>query len=177
MRLFIAIPVPCTLLIRSLLKQLREMGTAIRTVDPSQFHITVKFLGDVPDEKVPQLKELVWQTQEMPIDRLNLFGLGAFPRLERPEVIWIGVERNPSLIQLNKHLEDSCAQLGFPRETRSYSPHLTLARIKRKPPAALARLLAEHTSTLFGEHSVPQVVLYRSDLRPSGPIYTQLDEM
>ena len=152
----------------------------IRWVAPEQFHYTLKFLGETPVEKVPSVKEVAQRVaaQHAPLS-LTLAGLGAFPNLRRPQVLWVGAQEEfPVLTRLAESLEKELVGLGFPPENRHFNPHLTLARIKT--PAgekAAAQALAAQAANQkivdeFGVIPVGNFVLMRSELRPAGPLYT-----
>lgn len=152
----------------------------IRWVAPEQFHYTLKFLGETPVEKIPGIREAARRiaAQHAPLS-LTLAGLGAFPNLRRPQVLWVGAKEGvPLLTRLAESLEKELAEQGFPPENRRFNPHLTLARIKT--PAgekAAAQALAAQAANQkivdeFGVIPVGNFVLMRSELRPAGPIYT-----
>ena len=152
----------------------------IRWVAPEQFHYTLKFLGETPAEKVPGIQEAARRiaAQHAPLS-LSLAGLGAFPNLRRPQVLWVGAKEGvPLLMRLAESLEKELAEQGFPPENRRFNPHLTLARI-RIPAGekAAAQALAAQTADQkivdeYGVIPVGNFVLMRSELRPAGPLYT-----
>jgi 2'-5' RNA ligase len=182
-RCFIAIELPPE--IKSSLAQLqdrlRQGGPAgVRWVDPEGIHLTLKFLGPVAAHRLPQIEEcLARAAQGTGPFSLELAGTGVFPNPSRPRVAWVGlggeVER---LVQLQKDIETELAPLGFPREARGFTPHLTLARLREgTAPQERQRFGRQVVSTSF-EAPVPlpveQVSLIRSQLTPGGAIYTRL---
>jgi len=155
----------------------------IRWVAPEQFHYTLKFLGETPPEKVPAITEAARSIagQHAPL-LLTLAGLGAFPNARRPQVLWVGAADGlPLLTRLAESLEKELAEQGFPPENRPFNPHLTLARIKtpageKAAAQALAALPdAQKMVDGFGVIPVGNFVLMRSELRPTGAVYTVLE--
>lgn len=110
-------------------RTMREADLPVRWVDVDQLHVTLKFLGEVRPERVPQVKEAVARVAEktQPFS-IRLRGAGAFPTMRRPKVIWLGVEASAELRCLKHDLEWELAPLGFDREVRSFHPHVTLGR-------------------------------------------------
>lgn len=102
---------------------------------PADYHITLKFLGDVPEERQPELiaAALPVAAQAAPVD-VRLHGIGVFPDAQRPQVLWVGVEVTAGLRELAGQLETALAALGFRREMRPYIPHITIARIRAPRP-------------------------------------------
>ncbi len=151
------------------------MGTALKTVSADDLHITLKFLGETQDE---QLSAITTTIDEIAAGftpfSMELVGLGAFPRIERPSVIWAGVQSGKPLIDIAAQLEDRLMDLGFEPESRPFSPHLTIARVRRKPPQSLHDLFARHESTRFATISVNSLTFYESILSPDGPQYHAL---
>lgn len=174
-RAFVAVAVPAVKPLTGVLEELRRLGRAVRPVPPGDWHVTLKFLGDVPAADVAALAAAL-RAAAAPVvrARCTLKGLGVFPSLRRPSVVWAGLTGAGVLGELATRVEAACEPLGFPREARPFHPHLTLARIKSRPPAALADLLAEHEQTEFGEWDATAAVLFESVLERTGPRYVPL---
>ena len=174
-RAFLAVSVEGSTQIRSVLRKFSKMGRAVRAVSPDGLHLTLKFFGDIDVNDVSPVSEHVQLAcrDAEPFD-LRLKGLGAFPHLKRPSVIWAGVEDGEPLVTLAERIIADVENLGFPREQRSFIPHLTLARIKQRPPGELSQLVESHAATVFAECPINAVHLYQSELKTSGPIYTKL---
>ncbi len=100
--------------------------------------------------------------------------LGAFPRAERPSVVWAGFESADSLVRLAEQLESRLRPLGFTADRRAFHPHVTLARIKMRPPEDFFAMLKEHPATDFGTATIDAAELLQSELGPEGPKYTTL---
>jgi len=107
---------------------------------------------------------------------LEFQGVGAFPRLASPRVLWVGIQHREELIRLQKDVENTIAPLGFPTEKRSFRGHLTLARLKgeRWPEEWRRRFLELARITDGRTLPVDRIILFRSDLKPGGAVYTQL---
>lgn len=144
---------------------------------PANLHLTTKFIGEWPEERLEELREALASLAPRQPLRIAVRGLGFFPNPRSPRVFWAGVEGPPELAALAAETDRALARLGVPAESRPYSPHLTLARIRTPVPldglhAAIARL----PSTEFGEFTADRFWLYRSRLSPSGSVYTKLSE-
>ncbi len=108
----------------------------------------------------------------------SLQGVGVFPKIAFPRVIWVGVEKgSEELVDIHHQLEVGLNQLGFRREHEAYTPHITLFRVRsRRRKEALVEAVLKHQSTPFGEFEVRAIQLKRSILTPKGPIYSTLGE-
>jgi len=149
-------------------------------VNPENIHLTLKFLGNVSSTKVPEVIEATSTASEgkSPFN-LQLGSLGAFPNWQRPRVVWVGMGGDTAkLASLQQDLETALAPLGFPPESRSFSPHLTLARIREGASAEERQRFAEHARATRPDppllFEVAALVLMRSQLTPSGAIYSRL---
>jgi RNA 2',3'-cyclic 3'-phosphodiesterase len=177
MRLFIALNLPGEERerIHAAAAPLREAGFPVRWLDPENFHLTLKFLGDVRSEMLPVVEKVVrnvaGQTAHFP---LSLGGFGAFPTIRRPRVIWIGATPTPALRCLKQDIEWGLASHGFERETRAFHPHITLGRADEQKGAGAFRGLDELSAGLGYSSVVPldTVELMRSHLSRKGARYT-----
>ena len=175
LRLFIAVKVSSTPSLRKVLKHLESMGRPVKAVSADNLHVTLKFLGDTTPTRIPEISNAVSEA----VDGEQTFeghivGLGVFPRIQRPSVIWAGLENGEPLIRIVEFLETKLSRLGFHPEQKPFHLHLTLARIKSKPPPELAELLTEHPATDFGVVYISSVEWFQSELQPNGPRYTVL---
>lgn len=180
LRTFIAVDLPGEVVARAqrLCQELGEGADGIKWVEPQSMHLTLKFLGDVRENETYEICQAidraVGSLESFDVDCL---GAGAFPNVERPRTLWIGIGRESEpLAQLHAAIEDAMADLGFHREPKRFLPHLTIGRVKRPGPylANVSRLLAERADFDAGVASVDEVVLYASELAPEGPIYTPI---
>lgn len=152
---------------------------AVRWVPVSNMHLTLKFLGEVSTGNVEALaRVLQHEAGQHPPFSFNVGGLGAFPNVRRPRVIWVGTEPPQELEVLQKNIEAETRRLGYPSEERPFSPHLTLGRISQnaRPDevSQVARALGEITIGHLGTVRVGELHLFRSDLRPNGAVYSKL---
>ena len=181
-RTFIAIELPDEIrhALAEVQKHLRRDVAGVRWVEPGSIHLTLKFLGSIPAEQIQPIAAAAAQVvQGDPPLTLGLSGLGAFPNPRRPRVIWVGIEGDVARLgRLQTRLEEALGPLGFPREERGFRPHLTVGRVKdpRRPPD-LTRPLADVAVPRCNSFDVREILLYKSDLRPTGAIYTKLQHL
>ena len=158
---------------------------AVRWVQPEGIHLTLKFLGDTPLDKVEQVKAaLALAAGQIPAFTIAVVGVGCFPDARRPRVVWVGIqEPSGSLARLWQAVESHVAPLGFPTEKRPFSPHLTLGRVQRYASSGEVRDVGQAVATLAAEMAgaqdemaVSAVAYIKSDLRPTGAVYTTLVE-
>ncbi len=152
---------------------------AIRWVPAENMHLTLKFLGDVSSGNVQSLASMLRsEARRHPAFSFSVGGLGAFPNSHRPRVVWVGVEAPVELSTLQKAIEAETRQLGYPAEERPFSAHLTLGRISQnarpEEVSLVARALGEVKVERVGQVEVKMVHLFRSDLRPTGAVYSRL---
>ena len=174
-RAFIAVRIFATPELRRLLTRLNTMGRGVRPVAPEKLHVTLKFLGDTDESLLPQIRTLLAEiVPGRPPCDVRLIGVGAFPNAKRPAVIWIGLHDAQPLCDIATELESKLEPFGFARERRPFQPHLTLLRLRSRPPEAMFDLLAEHGATSYGMARIESVELMQSELLPSGSRYTEL---
>jgi len=175
-RLFIALNLPAS--VRSSLWEaaapVRTLGLPVRWVRPEGIHLTLKFLGDVPDSTEPDLRAALTRAARgsRPLP-LTLEGFGAFPSVERPRVIWAGMEAVPGIELLQHQVEREFEPLGFAPEGRPFQPHLTLGRAERDAaPRAFAALGPALARLHYQETALVETVdLMQSTLQAGGPVY------
>ncbi|MDQ6705426.1 MAG: RNA 2',3'-cyclic phosphodiesterase, partial [Acidobacteriota bacterium] len=175
MRLFTGIEIPPAILanMEDLVRRLKPTAN-IQWSPIVNLHITTKFIGEWPEEKLQELtKALSAMDAGGPIP-IAVSGVGFFPNAKSPRVFWAGVHAPEALSALARETDRALAGLGIASETRAYSPHLTLARIKTPSPlAALHDAIAALPSTDFGRFEATSFRLYRSATAPSGTVYTK----
>jgi len=139
----------------------------------------LKFLGDIESERVDKIiKSIMDITEHFPSFTASLSGIGAFPNSRKPSIIWAGIDNGFSIIaEIANEIESSMEKLGFPREKRSFKPHLTIGRVRELKHAdmmteALESLIIDE----IGEFAVEKISFIRSQLDPAGSIYTTLGE-
>ena len=178
-RTFVACELPRE--IRSEIGQIQEdlkhRRLRLKWVRPENLHLTLKFLGDVSTGQIDTIVAAIEKVARafMPIS-LAAKGIGVFPGIRRPRVLWVGIGGQfPQLGQLQATVADELARAGFPAEKRPYKGHLTIGRIKTAvDPRQLAAALTEYADFETTAFTVDEVVLFRSQLRPDGPVYTRL---
>jgi 2'-5' RNA ligase len=173
-RLFIALNLPAD--VRDALHvdaaPLREaVPRGIGWVKPDGIHLTLKFLGEVEQGRVPAIVNALRAVAVAhPVPRLVVHGVGAFPSLARPRVVWAGVEATPRLELLQHDVEAACAALGFEVEGRAFRPHVTLGRVRPGADVAALHALASAAPacTVTADVEVPTLDLMHSTLMPGG---------
>ncbi|MBI2956867.1 MAG: RNA 2',3'-cyclic phosphodiesterase [Acidobacteria bacterium] len=177
MRLFVALELTPAIrtALEELLQRLERTGADVRWVHSEGLHLTLKFIGEQPEESLPRVREALSSVRSARPVELAFRGLGYFPNERRPRVFWVGLEASENLKELAAQMEDVLAPLGIEREQRAYKPHLTLGRFQS--PQGLARLqkeIAALTSNAFGEMRTEEFFLYQSKLLRGGAQYTKL---
>jgi RNA 2',3'-cyclic 3'-phosphodiesterase len=180
-RAFIAIELPAESKteLAALETQLKKNSPpVIKWVDTESIHITLKFLGDTPESIVDKLLlAMAKSVAGVSPFKLEVRQLGAFPAVDRPQVIWVGVTGEmEKLAQLQKNIETNTEQLGFKRESRAFSPHLTLGRVRdgARPNEIqrIGKLLSETPFAVLHNIEVYEINLLKSQLTPTGAIHT-----
>ncbi|WP_338601864.1 RNA 2',3'-cyclic phosphodiesterase [Sulfolobus tengchongensis] len=179
MRLFIGIEVPQFPKLIELLELVKNTGADIKLVEPFNIHITLLFLGEVRDDRVEDVKEAM---SGLKFDKftVTLKGLGAFPNLTRPRVIWVGmIEGQQQLRQIRSYLLNELLRRKIrPEDEKEFTPHLTIGRVKSLNSINnLISLINENINIDVGNFEVANVILFKSTLTPKGPIYDKLFEV
>ncbi|MEE8423121.1 MAG: RNA 2',3'-cyclic phosphodiesterase [Thermodesulfobacteriota bacterium] len=160
-------------------KLINECPGKIAWVKPENIHLTLKFLGEIEEGRREQiflsLKEVT--SKYSPFDVL-IKGLGCFPRIENPRVVWVGIAcEGDELFSLQKDVDTCLNKLGFPEDKRKYHAHLTLGRIKvLKERMRWKEIVGSFQDVEVGTLNVEKIVLFKSTLRPAGAVYTVLGE-
>lgn len=181
MRTFVAVELPEEIKnqIATVQAELKRIPAQVSWVKSGNIHVTLKFLGEVPEDKIQE----VFTATELGCKgvkkfRMGLKGLGGFPNLKRPRVIWVGTSKGEKEItDLQKKVEQELEKVGFPKEEKNFTPHFTIGRIKiPKGIEELSRAVAR-TEFATEEFDVTEVVVMRSQLNPAGAIYTPLKKI
>jgi 2'-5' RNA ligase len=183
-RVFTALelPIAVTHHLRDCIQALQRVAARVnvRWVRPEGIHLTLKFYGEVPEAQIPELQQVVANaaTKHNPL-RLSLNGLGGFPNLKRPRVIWAGLAGQlAELAQLQQAVERGSEAFGFAPEARSFSPHLTLGRVngplRPADQQALTHALATLPPLTGPGFALDALSLIRSELQRGGAVYTPL---
>jgi len=178
MRAFVAIDLPEE--IRAVLcrqqASFRSASPDARWASPEGIHLTLKFLGEISDQKAREVCDSLKKVVRFEAFEVGLKGFGFFPDARRPRVFWAGVRADDRLSQLAEQVEEVMWVIGFPREERSFRPHLTLARFKLpQPQPALQELLTQQAEGEVGNFKVSEFFLFESKLSPQEAQYRRVE--
>lgn len=180
-RTFVAIEIPNDVRDRTvrLIDKLSDTTDSVRWVDPENLHVTVKFLGDVDDTEIYQVcRSVADATSQHASFVANCESLGAFPKLEKPRTVWLGVhDEQDQLISLFQSVDESLKKsMGFPLEVKQIRPHLTLGRLRygRKDTAELTEQIKSLAEYQAGAVPVDELIIFASELTRQGPVYNVL---
>lgn len=179
MRLFVAIDVGPEVRARAYRDTgaLRAAAPDVAWVRPDLLHITLKFLGEVADPILPALVDAVGAAvRGYAAFRVRLEGIGAFPSLRRPRVVWLGAGEDAAVASLARTVDGACASLGFARDDRAFTTHVTLGRVRHALGAGSRRALEEAARKAVGGYDVAvrAVDVMQSEPTPKGSRYTVL---
>ena len=162
------------------IERLRPLGSAVAWVPPRNLHVTLHFLGDQSEERLAEAEAALADAAagSAPLD-VTFHGIGAFPGLERPRILWVGLAHGALEVRrLQARVTDALGVRGFGKEERAWHPHLTIGRVhderrwRRETGPPLRSALAQAATTTFGTQRVAEVALMRSELSPAGARYT-----
>ncbi|MBM3137602.1 MAG: RNA 2',3'-cyclic phosphodiesterase [Chloroflexi bacterium] len=156
--------------------------SSIKWVAQDNLHITMKFLGEFDPSHINKLHNLLTHTiNSIPVFKIHIDRMGAFPNLRAPKVIWLGFNMSDNLRKIYRCIEESVVNLGYDADDRPFSPHLTIGRIRRDLPGDEIRNIGEAMSignfNLQSTFLVERVVFFQSELKKEGPIYSKLFEI
>lgn len=179
-RVFVAVDISeeARLKVSAYIKSLREKfpNTRVGWDKPEKLHLTLKFLGEIDDEQLAKLIEAIEKTaKEFAPFKSQIAETGVFPSPRQARVLWIDVkDEEEKLRQLNEVLENECAKLGFTREKRNFKAHLTIARLKERSGELVETHLKQNFEPI--EFEVSELVIYQSELRPTGSVYSVISK-
>ena len=182
-RLFIACELPADIKaeLERIQARLRQAKLPVSWVAPAAMHLTLRFLGDTGVAQIPDIERAIHAgLTPYRAMTLQLSGAGAFPNDRRPSVVWVGVGGAAAALQrAQAAIEAALGRLGIAPDPKPFHPHLTLGRLRRDADRQQQQRLADTIRALFPpaplEWSVERVVLFRSELRREGPVYTEID--
>jgi 2'-5' RNA ligase len=150
----------------------------IKWVNSDHFHITLFFLGDTDEENIPQIKSRLNDiAQEFHSFKISLSGLGVFKNINKPRVLWAGIQQYETMEKIKNRIDEEMNILGFPPEERKFRPHLTLARLKWiEDRDNLKKLLEIHQTEDYQQAEIGEIIYYESILKQSGPVYKPLEK-
>lgn len=181
MRCFIAIEIPETVksVLSGIEEELKKTEADVRWVNPDNIHLTLKFLGNIKEETVKKVMKMM-ETVCSSCNSFNLEvkGLGVFPSIKSPRVLWVDIEESDVLKSLQEEIDKKMVPIGFEREDRKFTPHLTMGRFRSSiGKGALLEVIKQHEKDTFGTIDVQYISLMRSDLNPEGARYTRIAEI
>lgn len=176
MRLFIAVKIPQIEKILNVLNKISLTGADIKPVEPENIHVTLAFLGEVEDNRVDLVKDALLALKFKKF-KMTMKGMGAFPSISKPRVIWIGISEGfTELREIRNYLvKQLIARKIRLEDEKDFVPHITVGRVKG--PSNLSNLIDfvnQYSNEYFGEFIVDKVILFKSTLTPKGPIYDEL---
>jgi 2'-5' RNA ligase len=177
MRLFVALELSEAVraAVRDLIGRLQRARADVRWIRPEGMHLTLKFIGEIPEEKVSAIHQALAGVGSPQPVTVEFRELGCFPNERRPRVLWVGVQASDNLAPLAGQVEAALEPLGIEREDRYYVPHLTLGRFKSPKRAdKLQEEIAALPSIEFGRFETGEFFLFQSKLSPAGAQYTKL---
>lgn len=184
MRTFIAIELPKEIRehLARLQEQLKSSGADVKWVAPLNIHLTLKFLGEVEDKKLDKISKVIEDTCcSKSTFQMRISCIGAFPKIDFPRVIWLGVDLGDSETKkIAKELEDNLSAIGIPKEDKPFSSHITIGRTKSNLNRERLVQGLKNIENKMGlenlQFSVTKITLFKSALTPKGPIYEALKE-
>jgi len=173
MRTFVAVEVDNKDILRNIMAVQKSTHFKAKSIRIDQIHFTLQFLGEIDEEKCEKVKDLLRTITFSQFD-LSLKGVGGFPNLKNPRVIWIGTDKKGAekLFEITKEVEMRLARLGFEKD-KKFKPHLTILRIKHNV-GDISLQMKEYEAIEFGTQVVSKIKLKRSVLSPKGPEYSDL---
>ena len=175
-RAFIAIDIKASPELIAFENEFKNIDTYIKIVNPKNIHITLKFLGDTNENLIDTINEIIMNSVKeiKPFD-ITLEGAGVFPNTNYIKVIWIGIKNGNQLESISKKVDNHLGKIGFNKEKRKFSAHLTIARVKSaKNKEKILEKIQKYENFHFGKIKVDSIKLKKSDLTPKGPIYTNI---
>jgi 2'-5' RNA ligase len=184
MRTFIAIELPQEIKdsLSRIQAQLKSSGADVKWVEPKNIHLTLKFLGEIDEKRLEKISAILEEVaKEKGTFALRIASCGAFPKINSPRVIWVGVDKgNRETEEIARGLEERIAKVGIPKEDRPFSSHITLGRTRsptnRQSLAEVLNKLAVDFAKENLEFKATKITLFKSTLTPKGPIYEVLKE-
>jgi 2'-5' RNA ligase len=159
-------------------RDLQQTGAQLKIVEPEIMHLTLRFLGEIPQTTVERVKEAMSSVRFAPFE-IEFTGLGVFPNPRRINVVWVGIKQgSEQLNDIFHQLEPQLRKIGLPPDDKGFSPHMTIARVKSAANReALVSYVDKMREQEFGRMGARAVRLKKSTLTPKGPIYTTIHEI
>ncbi len=163
----------------TLISHLKKSDADVKWANENQMHLTLKFLGTVDETKLQKISDILKRiANDFSAFNIQFSKIGAFPNINRPRVIWMGISKGSNHLKLlNNKIESEFEKIGFGKEKREYNAHLTFGRVKSsKNIPGLKKIIDETTIQFHDEIRIDKIILFQSTLRPKGAIYTPLVE-
>jgi len=159
--------------------EIKKTGANVKLVEPENIHLTLKFLGDTDESLINSIEEIMIDSiKDTKTFKIILKGAGVFPNEKYIKVVWIGIENGEKIGEIANNINENISKLGFSRDKRKFSAHLTIARVKNvKNKKELINVINKYRDVEFLKINVDTIKLKKSTLTPRGPIYTTLKEV
>ncbi|HVP99934.1 MAG TPA: RNA 2',3'-cyclic phosphodiesterase [Candidatus Thermoplasmatota archaeon] len=176
---FIAIEIPAAPSIIDFENAIAKTSADVKLVEPENIHLTLKFLGDTNEEQIDAIGRVIEESVAgIKPFMLTLKGTGVFPNERYIKVVWVGIVNGDNLSRIAQAIDQKLEPLGFTKERRGYSAHLTIGRVRTaKNKDQLLTVIQKYQEKEFLQKEIQAVALKKSDLTPQGPIYTTLREI
>lgn len=172
-RLFVAVDLPSDH--AAALQQLHDPDLPARWVPQEQYHVTLRFLGDVNEERTRRLRNEL-ESIDLPAFQLGGEGLDAFPSRRRPRVLVAHVNEEPGLMTLQQQIDHIATAMGFDEERNPFNPHVTFARLQKDATRDVRAYLNRHSTFKIEPFSAEEFLLYQSELGPDGAVHSVLQQ-
>ncbi len=171
-RTFISIPIPNTMGLDPLMRDLKSVR-GLRTSNIRQLHITLRFLGDIDEERIDDVENIVNEViRDIPRSRLNLKGMGVFPNERSPRILWVGIDTELPLAHIAEELSVRLRNAGIRFDEKPFKPHITVGRIEGR--CTIGPMLNKYRTTEFTTYIPPAIHIMKSELLPGGAEHTIL---
>jgi 2'-5' RNA ligase len=176
---FISIDIKATPQIILFEKEMAKSGADIKLVEPENIHITIKFLGDTDENYIDTIEQSIKESVlSIKPFLIKLKGTGVYPNQNYIKVIWIGITDDGNIETIARAIDEKLEKLGFKKENRGFSPHLTVGRVKTaRNKVQLLKVIENYQTVEFTIQNIQSITLKKSELTPNGPIYTTLREV
>lgn len=179
-RAFIAIELPANIIdaLKKIQDELKDGSNKVAWVKPENIHLTIRFLGDIEAGKIDGITGLLeYAAVKNRSFAVSVKGAGAFPKMDNPRVLWVGIEDNKNLLPLYDSLEEDLESIGLKKEERSFKPHLTLGRVKfLSDKKNFKKRIEKYKDINLGQFTTEGICLFQSRLTPNGAVYVKLKE-
>jgi 2'-5' RNA ligase len=176
---FIAVDIEPFSTLKNFQAEIKNSGANVKLVEPENVHITLKFLGETLEGQIDDINDIIKSVvAEIKPFEITMKGAGVFPNESYLKVIWVGISPADKLAFISKTIDEKLASLGFKKEKRKFSPHLTIGRVRSAHNKnELIKVIEKYKEITFKTFQVSSIKLKKSQLTPQGPIYSNLKEI